>query len=234
MLKFPFLPQIGRDDIIPYLDAYCRVRGLFPSTSVGGETTMILGHYAAAYVARPHARSAPFWLLLICSNLAEFLWLGLALLGIESPEPSSLFDATFQNLQVHMTYSHNLIPNLNLGLLVYGLVLLRFRSQKLALWCAFLTVSHVWLDFIVGFEHQVLGPESMSIGLNSYARFPHLAVIIEWLFSMACLVYYFRSESRAGMPLSRKKKSVLLIAFSVGVLLWLPNATIPMRDLLPF
>ncbi len=195
---------------------------------------MILGHYAAAYIARPHARTAPFWLLLLCSNLAEFLWLALALIGVESPEPSSLLDATFENLKVHMTYSHNLVPNLALGLLVYGLVLLKLRSQKLALWCALLTVSHVWLDFIVGFEHQVLGADSASIGLNSYARFPHVAVLIEWLFSMACLVYYFRAEGRSGNLVSRKKKVALLIAFSVGVLLWLPNATIPMKDLLPF
>lgn len=195
---------------------------------------MILGHYAAAYIARPHNRMAPFWLLLLCSNLAEFLWLGLALAGVESPEPSSLLDATFQNLKVHMTYSHNLLPNLTLGILAYIVIFFAYRSQKLALWCGFLTVSHVWLDFIVGFEHQILGPESLSIGLNSYARFPHLAVILEWLFSVGCLLYYFRAESMANRTVSARKKGALLIAFSVGVLIWLPNATIPMRDLLPF
>ncbi|MCB1169206.1 MAG: hypothetical protein KDK25_02675 [Leptospiraceae bacterium] len=195
---------------------------------------MILGHYAAAYVARPYNSRAPFWLLLLCSNLAEFLWLLLALLGVEATTPASLLDATFQNLEVHMTYSHNLLPNLALGALVYGVVLAVYRQQKLALWSGFLTVSHVWLDFIVGFEHQILGPDSMSLGLNSYRRFPHTAIGIEWLFAMACLVFYFRTEARQGRPVGKKKKAWLLLGFSVGILLWLPNATIPMRDLLPF
>lgn len=194
---------------------------------------MILGHYGAAFIARPYNQKAPFWLLLLFSNLAEFLWLVLALLGVEATEPSSLFDATFQNLKVHMTYSHNLAPNLALGLISYAIVLGFYREQKLALWCAVLTVSHVWLDFIVGFEHQILGPDSASIGLNSYARFPHIAILIEWLFAMGCLVYYARTERRLGRPVSRKKMIWLAVAFSVGILLWLPNATIPMRELLP-
>lgn len=195
---------------------------------------MILGHYAAAYVARPYNRTAPFWLLLLCANLAEFLWLLLALLGVEATEPTSLLDATFQNLKVHMTYSHNVVPNLMLGAVTYLSVLGFYKEQKLALWCAFLTVSHVWLDFIVGFEHQLVGPDSMSVGLNSYGRFPHLGIGIEWLFAMACLVFYSRAEARQGRPVNRKKMLWLFVAFSVGILLWLPNATIPMRELLPF
>jgi hypothetical protein len=194
---------------------------------------MVLGHYAAAYLARPHNRQAPLWLLLLCANLAEFLWLGLALAGIEPASPASLLDATFQNLQVHMTWSHNLVPNLVLGLAVLAVVRLRYKQWKLALWCALLTSSHVWLDYIVGFEHQLLGADSMSLGLNSYHRFPHAAIFMEVIFAWICLFYYYRQGRKQGVAPSRKEIGYLCLAFSAGILLWLPTATVPMRSLLP-
>ncbi|MCB1166556.1 MAG: hypothetical protein KDK37_10840 [Leptospiraceae bacterium] len=195
---------------------------------------MVLGHYAAAYIARPHARQAPFWLLLLCSNLAEFLWLVLALAGVEATQPPSILDATFANLEVHMTYSHNLLPNLALGLIVGIVVWAIYRDRNLALWCSGLTVLHVWSDYIVGFQHEVLGPHSMKIGLNSYGRFPHGAILIEWAFAMACL-YYYRTKMRSQVGHAvDKKTAILAIAFSIGILAWLPSATIPMRAMLPF
>ena len=65
---------------------------------------MVLGHYASAFLLRPHLPQAPFWLLLLTANLAEFLWLALALVGVEPTKPESILDATFNNLDVHMTY----------------------------------------------------------------------------------------------------------------------------------
>ena len=159
---------------------------------------MVAGHYAAAFLARPHVKTAPFWLLLLCANLAEFFWLLLALAGVEPTSPSSLFDASFQGLKVDMIYSHNLVPNLILGLLVFLFVILKYKDRKLALWCALLTCLHVWCDYIVGFEHQVLGKDSPSIGLNSYLHFPYLAIGIELLFAYLCLIYYFLADYKSG------------------------------------
>ena len=192
---------------------------------------MVLGHYAAAFVARPHVRQAPLWLLLLCANLAEFLWLALALAGVEPAEPASILDATFQNLKVHMTYSHNLVPNLALATAVGGLVFWRYRQTALAGWCALLVASHVWCDYIVGFPHEILGPDSPSIGLNSYGRFPHIAILIELLFALACVTYYAWAEHRAGRPVPKNKLIFLYAAFALGVGLWFPTATIPMREL---
>ena len=193
---------------------------------------MVLGHYASAFLARPHVPTAPFWLLLLASNLAEFLWLLLALVGIEPTKPTSILDATFNNLDVHMTYSHNVVPNLLLGILVFGAVQLIWKNTKLAVACAFLTCLHVWSDFIVGFQHEVLGPDSMKIGLNSYGRFPYLAILIEWLFALVCLTYFAFAEKARGRAVPRKKLVLLYVAFSIGILAWLPNAYTPMRQLL--
>ncbi|MBE7438948.1 MAG: hypothetical protein HS115_10875 [Spirochaetales bacterium] len=189
---------------------------------------MILGHYAAAYLVRPHQRQSPLWLLLLCANLPEFLWLLLALQGIESPEPASLLDATFASLQVSMTYSHNLVPNLLLSLAVFLAIRIWKKDLSLALACAFLCASHVWLDYLVGFEHQLTGEHSASIGLNSYHRFPHLAILIELAFAWLCLFYYSWQSARKGQV--RRELRALFVAFSLGILAWLPVASTPLRQ----
>ena len=76
---------------------------------------MIVGHYAAALVPYSRLEGRPLWLLLVCANVPEFLWLALALAGVEPTKPASLLDATFPNIDVHMTYSHNLIPGIDPG-----------------------------------------------------------------------------------------------------------------------
>lgn len=193
---------------------------------------MVLGHYASAFLVRPHLPTAPFWLLLLTANLAEFLWLALALVGVEPTKPDSILDATFNNLDVHMTYSHNVVPNLLLGVAVFVLVQLIWKNTKLSLACAFLTCLHVWSDFIVGFQHELLGPTSMKIGLNSYGRFPYTAIVIKWIFAIICLTYFVSAEKARGRIVPRKKMILLYSAFTIGILAWLPNAYTPMRKLL--
>ena len=83
---------------------------------------MIVGHYAAALVPYSRLDGRPLWLLLVCANVPEFLWLALALAGVEPTNPASLLDATFPNIDVHMTYSHNLVPGLIQGVIVFALV----------------------------------------------------------------------------------------------------------------
>lgn len=193
---------------------------------------MIVGHYAAALVPYSKLEGRPLWLLLLCANVPEFLWLLLALLDVEPASPPSLLDATFQNLQVAMTYSHNLLPGFAQGIIVFAIVLACFRDRSLALWCGVLTVVHVLCDVVVGFEHQLLGPDSMQTSLNTYGRAPHLAILIELAFALACVFYFQRSEARQGRPLPRNRLVALYVVFTVGILAWLPAATVPLREML--
>ncbi|EMY76700.1 hypothetical protein LEP1GSC060_3332 [Leptospira weilii serovar Ranarum str. ICFT] len=195
---------------------------------------MILGHYASALIPYSKFKRYPFWILLLCANVPEFFWLFLALVGIEPVFPSSLFDATFQNLQVHMTYSHNLIPAFIQGGLVVGVIYTIYKDVSFSLWCGFLTVLHVLCDLIVGFEHQLLSPDSAVVSLNSYSHFPHVAILIEFVFSLICIFWYVRTETLSGTPVTKRKLILLLLIFGIGILMWLPNATIPMKNLLPF
>ncbi|MFA5939490.1 MAG: hypothetical protein WC809_09080 [Sinimarinibacterium sp.] len=193
---------------------------------------MIVGHYAAALVPYGRPDGRPLWLLLLCANVPEFLWLGLALAGIEPTQPASLLDATFPNLQVDMTYSHNLVPGLIQGALVFALVQAIWRDRALALWCGALTVVHVLCDLVVGFEHQLLGPDSPRVSLDTYGQMPQVAILIELVFALACVHFYVKGEARRGRPLSRARRTALYSAFAVGILTWLPAASISLRQLL--
>jgi membrane-bound metal-dependent hydrolase YbcI (DUF457 family) len=191
---------------------------------------MIVGHYAAALIPYSRLKEHPFWLLLLCANVPEFLWLALALLNVEPVSPPSLMDATFQNLQVAMTYSHNLIPGFLQGAVVAGLVYLWFRNKTLAFWCGFLTVFHVLCDIVVGFEHQLLGPTSPQTSLNTYGTMPHVAVAIELVFSIGCVYWYQLSERRRGRALPPAQLVMLYAVFIIGVAAWFPAATLSLRE----
>lgn len=189
---------------------------------------MIVGHYAAALIPRTPLRDRPFWILLVAANVPEFLWLLLAVIGVERPSPDSFADASFQNLAVRMTYSHNLVPGIVQGVVVGLAVLAWRRDTPLALWCAGLTVFHVLSDYVVGFEHQLLGPDSMAVGLNTYGRAPELALLIELGFSLACVTAFQLRERRDGRPLTRARLVALYAVFVVGVAIWAPVARVPL------
>jgi hypothetical protein len=193
---------------------------------------VIVGHYAAALIPRSRLRDRPFWILLVAANVPEFLWLLLALLGIEAPQPDSVADASFEHLAVQMTYSHNLVPGVIQGLVVGAVVFAWRRDRALALWCAALTVFHVLSDYVVGFEHQWLGPGSAAIGLNTYGRAPDLALSIELAFAVACAYAYQRRERRDGRPLPRARLAALYAVFVAGVVMWWPVAHVPLSHYL--
>lgn len=191
---------------------------------------MIVGHYAAALVPYSRLEGRPLWLLLVCANVPEFLWLALALAGVEPTKPASLLDATFPNIDVAMTYSHNLIPGLIQGVIVFALVQLIWRDRPLALWCGALTVVHVLCDILVGFQHQLLGPDSPQVSLDTYASAPVLAIGIELVFALGCVFAYLTSEARRGRPLARRRVVALYAVFAVGILMWLPATSMSLRQ----
>jgi membrane-bound metal-dependent hydrolase YbcI (DUF457 family) len=193
---------------------------------------VIVGHYAAALVPYSRLEGRPLWLLLVCAMVPEFLWLALALAGVEPTSPASLLDATFPNLQVQMTYSHNLVPGLIQGAIVFAVVQMIWRDRALALWCGALAIVHVLCDLVVGFEHQLLGPDSPQVSLDTYGRMPQVAIAIELVFALVCIHFYHRSEARRGRAVSRGKRTALYAAFVVGILAWLPATTISLRELL--
>jgi hypothetical protein len=195
---------------------------------------MIVGHYAAALLPWSRLKDeggCPFWLLLLSAQVPEFLWLALALAGVEAPRPASLLDASFSNIQVEMLWSHNLVPALVQAAIVAGAVFAALRRARAALACGGLVLLHVLCDYVVGFEHQVLGRDSPRVALDSYGRAPELAILFELGWSLACIFWYHASEARRGRPVARGRRRLLYAVFAVGILMWLPAARTPLRAL---
>lgn len=191
---------------------------------------MIIGHYAAALIPYSRLKAYPFWLLLLCANVPEFLWLGLALLGVEPVSPSSMLDATLKDLHVAMTYSHNLVPGLVQGGLVATIVFAWFCNRPLAVWCGILTVLHVLCDLVVGFDHQLMTPDSLRVSLNSYATMPYVALAIEVTFCVGCICWYQFAEKKQGRAVPSKRIFALYAVFIVGVAIWIPTATVSLKE----
>ncbi|HJR90554.1 MAG TPA: hypothetical protein VJ782_10390 [Aeromicrobium sp.] len=193
---------------------------------------MIVGHYAAALIPYSRLEGRPLWLLLVCANVPEFLWLGLALAGVEPTHPASLLDATFPNIDVRMTYSHNLIPGVIQGAIVFALVQAIWRDRVLSVWCGALTVVHVLCDLLVGFKHELLGPGSPQVSLDTYGNAPVFAIALELAFALGCVYAYLTSERRRGRPVSRGRSVALYAVFTVGILMWLPATAMSLRETL--
>lgn len=189
---------------------------------------MIVGHYATALIPRRFQPSAPFWLFLLASNLSDFLWILLGLMGHEAPKPSSMWLATFQNISVAMPYSHDALPTLLIALVFTILVYLFFKNFKTALWCGALVIVHLLCDLLSGFSHYLAGPETPKIGLGLYNEAPHLALFFEALVGALCVTWYLADRKKSGLLTSAKTKILLYSVFVGGALLWLPTATLPL------
>ena len=189
---------------------------------------MIAGHYAAALLPAAHRTKAPFWLFLLASQIPEFFWLFLAVVGVEPTLPANILDATFDSISVDLRFSHNLIPAVFQAVLTGAIVAAFLRSLPATLWCAALVVIHVLCDYLVGFSHQIMWYASPEIGLNSYKTMPYAAIGMELAFAWICLAYF--QLKRRDLDFTPRNWTLLYALFTVGILLWMPAARIPMRQ----
>ena len=113
---------------------------------------------------------------------------------------------------------------------MFALVQAIWRDRPLALWCGALTVVHVLCDLLVGFKHELLGPDSPQVSLNTYAHAPVMAIGIEIVFALGCVFAYLKSEARRGRPLTRRRTVALYAVFAVGILAWLPATAMSLRQ----
>ena len=192
---------------------------------------MIVGHLAPALIPYARLPDTSLRLLLVCSMLPDFVWIGLGLLGLEAPVPSSVLEATFQNIRVEMTLSHDAVPIVLLAAAVAAGVFAVRRRRAEALWCGALIIGHLLADLLSGYPHHLSGPRSPEIGLALYHRAPIAALLVEVAFGAACVALYLRIAPRKTVATQRL---ALYAIFIIGALVWLPTATTPLGRLLHF
>ena len=192
---------------------------------------MLAGHFSTALIAKQKFSKGTLLYFLIISQLQDFLWFVFHYLGIEPTNPSDAFDATLSNMAVDMVYSHDLLPLLIWLFIAFTLGKILFKSTQIGLVSMALVSMHFVLDFFSGHMHHLFGAETMELGFGLYASNPYLAIIIEALFSVVALWYFFREESKKGIKRTKKNKISIMSVFAYGIIFMLLIATHSFREL---
>ena len=160
---------------------------------------MLAGHFTTALIAKQKFPKGTLLYFLIVSQLQDILWFTFHYLGLEPTTPSDAFDATLSNMIVDMLYSHDVLPLLFWLALVFVIGKLIFKSTQIGLVSMALVFVHFVLDFFSGHMHHLFGASTMEAGLGLYASSTYLAILIEAIFSVAALWYFFRGEAKKAL-----------------------------------
>jgi len=192
---------------------------------------MLIGHYATAlipYAYESNRRLAPFFVFLILTQILDFIMLALVLVGVESVEPSSFVEASFANMVVDMTYSHDILPVLIIAVVVALIVAALFKSTTMGLWALGLIVLHELMDLLVGFEHYWFGAGETVFGFGLYTSAPVMGILIEVAICVGLLVWYLKKRAASGNGLSRAATLILygVLVGSTASLLLMANQSL--------
>ena len=192
---------------------------------------MLAGHFTTALIAKQKFPKGTLLYFLIISQLQDFLWFAFHYLGLEPTNPSDALDATLSNMMVDMLYSHDLIPQLLWLIIVFVLGKLLFKNTKIGLVSMALVSIHFGLDFFSGHMHHLFGADTLETGLGLYASNPYLAILIEAVFSVVTLWYFFKEETKKGIFRTTKNKIAIISVFAYGIIFVLLIAIKSFREL---
>lgn len=192
---------------------------------------MLAGHFTTALIAKQKFPKGTLLYFLIISQLQDFLWFTFHYLGLEPTNPTDAFDASLSNMVVDMVYSHDLLPLFIWLFIAFALGKFLFKSTQIGLVSMALVSIHFVLDFFSGHIHHVFRAETMELGFGLYASNPYLAILIEALFSILAVWYFFREESKKGIIRTPKNKVAIISVFAYGIIFMLLIATKSFREL---
>ena len=193
---------------------------------------MLAGHFTTALIAKQKFPKGALFYFLIISQLQDLLWFTFHYLGLEPTAPSDAFDATLSNMAVDMLYSHDLLPLLFWLAIVFVIGKFIFKSTQIGLVSMALVFAHFVLDFFSGHMHHLFGTGTMDAGIGLYASSPYLAILIEAIFNVGVLWYFFREETKKGVIRTTKNRVAIISVFAYGIIFMLLIATRSFRDLL--
>lgn len=154
---------------------------------------MFIGHFGIAFAAKRIAPRPSLGLTFAAAQLADLLWPIFLLLGIEQARiaPST---NPFLNLEfTSYPWSHSLVVQLALGMILGALYWLPSRDARGALVLFALVPSHWVLDWITHVPDLPLVPWSAAkVGLGLW-RNPAATIVVEALVFLAGVVIYARS-----------------------------------------
>ncbi len=192
---------------------------------------MLSGHFAPALLA--HKKLLPkgtILYFLLASQWQDLLWLVFHYLGLEPTLPHDALNVTLQDIAVDMLYSHDLYPQIIWLFVVFLSGKMLFKSTKIGLIGAAITLSHILLDLVAGYPHHLFGEHSHDIGLGLYVTNVYLAILIEALFIGVLLWFFFNRQVKMGLIRSLSNKLSIIGVFTGGILFILFIASISLRN----
>lgn len=193
---------------------------------------MLAGHFTTALIANQKFSKGTLLYFLIASQFQDLLWFTFHLLGLEYTGPKDVLDTTLSNMTVDMLYSHDLLPQIFWLALIFLTGKVLFKSNKIGLVGAILVLGHFVLDFFSGHPHHVFGAETQDVALGLYASNIYLAIVIEAVFCVLVLWYFFKQETKNGIQRTSKNKKLVIGLFVFGIVFMLSIATTSFRELL--
>lgn len=191
---------------------------------------MLSGHFAPALLAdEKQLPKGAMLYFLVASQLQDLLWLVFHYLGLEPTLPVDALNVTLESIAVDMLYSHDLYPQIAWLFIVFLAGKVFFKSTKLGLIGAAITLSHILLDLVAGYPHHLFGEDTHDIGLGLYVTNVYLAILIEALFISVLLWFFFKKQTNMGLTRSRSNKLSIIGVFAGGVLFILFIASISLR-----
>lgn len=161
---------------------------------------MFLGHFAAAFGARPYASRLSLGTLFLAAQWLDLLWPTLLLLDVEEVriEPGN---TAFTPLAfVAYPFSHGLVPVLLQGLLLGAVIGWLARSRRAGALAGALVVSHWLLDVLTHRPDLPLVPGGqLRVGLGLWNSIPATIAVELALFGLA-VWWYARATVARDRP----------------------------------
>jgi hypothetical protein len=194
---------------------------------------MFLGHFGLAFAAKRAAPKTSLGMLLLGAQLADLLWPLLLLTGLEQVQIQHGATPFLDPVFTAYPYSHSLLTQCVLGVLLAALYFGMSRNARGALIVGLLVPSHWFLDWLVHVPDLPLLPRDVDKhGLGIWRSLP-LTLVCEFALFGAGLAIYLaitRALDRVGLWALASFVALLVLMYvatifsgpppSPGVLAW--------------
>jgi membrane-bound metal-dependent hydrolase YbcI (DUF457 family) len=161
-----------------------------------------IGHFAAAFAAKPFAPQVPLWALLVASETNDLLYLFFTAVGVERPVAASMdFQQGVRYLAPGANpWSHGLFMSLVWSLTAAALAWLVYRQRRTAGVVGIVVFSHWVLDFLMHSNLPLFFDGSPLVGLGLENSGPGLIFMtaLDLVLLVAGVVVYLLGRRRTA------------------------------------